>query len=122
MAEVVVQRLIKKVKNELEVGIKYYSVLSALNSWKLTKRQTELLAFTSIRGTITPLAARQEFVKIFKSSMHSLENIKGKLIAKGLIVEDGDMYRVHPAIALDFSKDIILKITIKEDKDVNTKR
>ena len=112
MAEVVVQKLMKEVKTEVEVGIKYYSLLSALNDLKLSKKQIELLAFTAVRGTITPLPAKQEFVKMFRSSIHSLENIKGKLVKRGLIIKDGDMYRVNPVIALDFSKDLILKIRI----------
>jgi hypothetical protein len=120
MAEVVVQKLIKKVKNDIELAIKYYSVLSALNDLKLAKKQIQLLAFTAVRGTITPLPAKQEFVKLFNSSINSLENIKGKLVKRGLLVKDGDMYRVNKLIALDFSKPLVLNMKITHDAGNST--
>lgn len=112
MAELVVQKLRKKVKGDLEMGIKYYSLLSALNNLELSERQIQLLSFTSLRGTITPLAARKEFVKMFNSSLNSVENIKGKLSKRGFIVKIGGMYKVNPDIDLDFSKDVVLQVKL----------
>lgn len=112
MADVIVQEITKMVKTDVEQGMKYYSVLSALNNLELTNRQIQLLAFTAIRGTITPLSARQEFVELFDSSLNSIENIKGKLVRMGLIVKIGEMYKILPSIDLDFKKDIVLKIQL----------
>ena len=117
MGEVVAQKLMREVRTEIDKGIKYYSLLSALNGLNLSERQIQLLAFTAVRGTITPLAARKEFVSMFKSSLNSVENIKGVLVAKGLIVKIGGMHKVLPGIDLDFSKDLSLRIDIKEGKN-----
>lgn len=113
MAEVVAQKLIKQVKTDIEKAIKYYAILSAFNGLNLSERQVQLLAFTSVRGTITPPAAREEFVKMFNSSLNSVENIKKKLVDEGLMVKIGGMYKVLPAIDLGFHKDLILRIELK---------
>lgn len=119
MGELVVQKLMKEVKTEIEMGIKYYSILSALNSLDLSERQLQLLAFTAVRGTITPKPAREEFIKMFGSSKNSLENIKGVLVHMGLLVKIGGMHRVLPSIDLDFSKDMIFQINLKNKENRN---
>jgi hypothetical protein len=113
MGQVVAQKLMKEVKNDIERGIKYYALLSALNNLNLSERQIQLLAFTAVRGTITPLPARKEFVKMFNSSLNSVENIKGILVDKGLIVKKGGMYKVLDTIDLDFSQEMVLQIKLK---------
>ena len=110
---VIVQKLRKEFEVNIEKAIKYYSILSVLNDLNLTVKQIELLAFTSVRGTITPPSARLEFVHMFDSSTASLENIKNKLARLGWLVEIDKMYRVNPRLNLDFSKNIILQINLE---------
>lgn len=110
---VIVQKLRKMVPSDLHKAIKYYSILSVLNDLKLTDKQVEMLAFTSVRGTITPLSARREFVELFNSSMASVENIKGRLVKRGWLVEIDRKYKVNPRISLDFSRDILLQINLQ---------
>lgn len=112
MSEVVVQKLAIHHEKPIDRAIVYYSVISALNNLKLQKREIELLAFTAIRGTITPLPAREEFVKQFGSSLATIENMKSKLVKSHLIIKDGDMYRVNPTIAPKFDNNIVLKIDL----------
>ena len=108
----IVQKLNRKTKDRLEKGIKYFSILSALMGMKLTPKQIELLSFTAFRGTITPLPARQEFVEIFDSSLDSIENLKGQLAKKFLLIKTNGMYRLPPTLELDFSDDIVLQIKL----------
>lgn len=110
--EQVVQKLAKNFERPIDKAIVYYSLISSLNNLKLQKKEIELLAFTGIRGTITPLAAREEFVKQFETSLATIENIKGRLLKRGLLVKDGEMYRVNPSIALQFDKPINLQINL----------
>lgn len=117
MAKVVVQKLMKKVKDETEVAIIYYRLISALNNLKLSAKQIELLAFTAVRGTITPLKARKEFVKLFNSSINSVENLKGKLVKRGLLVKEGGLYKVRKELALDFSGEIWLQLKLMQKDD-----
>lgn len=122
MAEVVAQKLAKTVKTEIDKAIIYYGILSVLNGLGLTKKQIQLLAFTAVRGTITPLAAREEFATMFNSSLNSIENLKSKLVIKGLLVRVGGMHRVFSPIELDFSKNVVLQVKLKtnEGSRVNT--
>ncbi len=110
--EIVAQRIKITYEKSIDKAIAYYSLLSVLNNLKWQQREIQLLAFTSVRGTITPLPAREEFAKQFKSSLNTIENMKSKLYKKGYFVKDGDMYRVHPSIALQFDKPVVLKIDL----------
>lgn len=100
-----IQKIVRNEREMIDIAFKYYSIMSILHNLNLPVRQTQLLAFTAIRGTITPLSAREEFVKMFGSSMNSVENMKGKLFKQGLLVVNGGMYKVNPQILPDFSQD-----------------
>jgi hypothetical protein len=115
--------VLQKIKIEkddvLEKAIKYYSVFFKINDVPITKKEIELLAFASIRGGITSISSREEFVKRFDSSLASLENIKGKLVQKNLIVKIDKKLKVNPLINLDFKKRIILQIDLTENAESN---
>ena len=113
MGEVVAQKFLKEFKTELDKAVKYYTLLVALNNFKLSNRHIQLLAFTAVRGTITPISAREEFVKIFGSSLQSVENLKGYLVQQGLFIKQGEMFKVLPAIDLDFSKEVVIQINLR---------
>lgn len=108
----ILQKIAKEYNTPLERALIYYDVLLSLNNIKLRNKELQLLAFTAVRGTITPLSAREEFVKTFDSSLNSIENMKGILVKKGLMVKDGEMYKVLPSITLDFTKPITLIIKL----------
>jgi hypothetical protein len=110
--KLIVQKLQRKLPSNIEKAIMYYTILSVVNNLKLTDKQVELLAFTSVRGTITSPSARSEFVEMFDSSLQSLENIKNKLKRKGWLVEVDKKYRVNPRVNLDFTRDIVLQINL----------
>lgn len=110
---VIVQKIQKSVESDIEKAIKFYSVIFALNNIKLPQKQLCLLAFTAVRGSITSPAARAEFIKIFGSSLASLENMKQELVKSGLLVKVDRKYKINSQIALDFSKDILLQINLK---------
>lgn len=108
----IIQRLAKQYDDALEKAITYYSLLCTLNGIKLGNREIQLLAFTAVRGTITPKPAREEFAKLFNSSLHTIENAKGVLVKKNLLVKEGEMYRVHPKISLNFNQPLTMIITL----------
>lgn len=113
----IIQRLARQYDEALEKAIAYYSVICTLNGIKLGNREIQLLAFTAVRGTITPKPAREEFAKLFGSSLHTIENAKGVLVKNKLLVKDGDMYRVNPVITLDFNQPLTLVITLNNGDD-----
>lgn len=109
--------LVQKLKFEdddlLNKAIRYYDFLFTIYGRKLPRRELELFAFTAVRGTITPMPARNEFIQRFKSSKASIENIKGKLVKKGLLVIIDKKYKVNPKFQVDFSKDIVVRVDLK---------
>ena len=114
--KVIVQTIQRSVSSDVEKAIKYYSVMFSLNNIRLPQKQLYLLAFTAARGSITSPAARKEFVEAFDSSLASLENMKQELVKAGLLVQIDMKYKVNPQIALDFTRDIVLKINLKGDE------
>lgn len=114
MSNIVLQRLRKNYSSKIDKAITYFSILSALNSLGLTRKQIELLAYTSIRGTISSLSSKEDFVKSFGSSVDSINNMISKLYKKKLLVKHPDgKIKVPKYLMIDFdNSEIVLNITI----------
>lgn len=112
---VIVQKLKRSEPSLMDKAMKYYRILSSINSLKLTERELQLVAFTAIKGNISYPSNRQEFIDTYKSSSPTLYNIVHKLKKMTIFVRDGDKIKVNPAITLDFTKDIILQIALKNE-------
>lgn len=114
MNNIVVQRLKKNYSNRIDKAITYFSILDALNSLSLTKKQIELLAYTSLRGTISSLSSKEDFVKQFGSSVDSINNMISKLYKKKLLIKHKDgKIKIPKSLVLDFdNSEIVLNITI----------
>lgn len=110
--EVVIQKLFRKEDSPMSLAIRYFSIISVLFGLSLAKREIELLAFISLRGTISYASTREEFIQMFNSSKNSVENMKGKLYRKKLLIKVDKKYKINPSFGLDFSKDMILQITL----------
>lgn len=113
--EIEALKIVKKYDKPVYRAIAYYSVLFTLNDIKLTRKELELLAFIAVRGTITPASARDEFIAQFGSSKASIENIKGSLVRKKMLIRKNRMYRINPTLALDFEKRIVLQINLNNN-------
>lgn len=114
---VLVQRLKFEDNSVLSKAIRYYDFLFSIHGKKLPRKELELFAFTAVRGTITPLSAREEFVKKFNSSKPSIENIKGRLVKKGLLVYVDKKYKINPRYNVDFTKDFVIRLDFKLKDD-----
>lgn len=112
-SSVIVQRIMSSSASSLEKAVKYYSIMSVLNNIHLTPREIQLLAFMSLRGTISSRVAKGEFLKLFGSPKASVGNMIWKLTKKGILVrseEEGTV--INPRIKLDFKNTIVLNITL----------
>lgn len=117
-----VQKIIKNYKSDIEVAQKYLGTLLLLNDIPITGRQLEVLSFIAIRGTILTMAARRDCTNMFNISRASLNNTIYDLRKKGLIVK-GSKVKLHPALQLDFTQDIALNIGLfKEEEKVDNTR
>lgn len=105
--QVVVQKIKKVYERPIDIALKYYSILSLLNNLELTDREIQLLAHTATKGTISTIASKNEFIKLFPgSTIATINNLISVLSRRKekLLVKDDRMWRVNPAINLNFSK------------------
>ena len=112
----IVQRLRKELKDDMQVSYRYYSVLSALNELKLTDRELELMSFISVRGSISPAEKREEFCQSYSTTSATVNNMVSKLKKRNLLIKDRGNIVVNPIISLDFSKDVNLDIKILHER------
>jgi hypothetical protein len=108
----IVQRLKKDVYTDIELAIKYYSILSAVNNLHLTEREIQLISFTAIKGNITFANVREEFCKTYNSTSPSINNIISKLKKIGIFIKESGKVKVNPIIVIDFKKDLTLEIKL----------
>lgn len=107
-----IQKLEKATSNRLELAQNYYALISALNSLFLTEREIQLIAFSAVRGSISYATVREDFCSLYNSSFPTINNIVSKLKKTHVLVKIGKQIVVNPRIALDFSKPLILQITL----------
>jgi hypothetical protein len=117
--KIIVQRLKKKVDSDIELAIKYYSILSAINNLHLTEREIQLISFTSIKGNITYANVREEFCKTYNSTSASINNIISKLKKIGVFVKENGKVKVNPVIVIDFKKNVTLDIKLVHEEAIN---
>jgi TATA-box binding protein (TBP) (component of TFIID and TFIIIB) len=115
----IVQRLKKNVYTDIELAIKYYSILSAVNNLHLTEREIQLISFTAIKGNITYANVREEFCKTYNSTSPSINNIISKLKKVGIFIKENGKVKVNPVISIDFTKDLTLDIKLLHEETIN---
>ena len=118
--KIIVQRLKKEVSTDIELAIKYYSILSVINNLNLTEREIQLISFTAIKGNITFANVREEFCKTYNSTSPSINNIISKLKKIGIFIKENGKVKVNPIIVIDFKKDLLLDVKlIHEEASIN---
>jgi TATA-box binding protein (TBP) (component of TFIID and TFIIIB) len=115
----IVQRLKKDVSTDIELAIKYYSILSAVNNLHLTEREIQLISFTAIKGNITYANVREEFCRTYNSTSPSINNIISKLKKIGIFIKENGKVKVNPIISIDFTKDLTLEIKLLHEETIN---
>lgn len=109
---IIVQKLKKIEPDSFLLAEKYYSILSVLNDLKLTHRETQLIAFTAIKGNISYKHLREEFCEKYNTSSPTINNMISKLKKMSVLVKDKSKVKVNPIIILKFNSDIKLDITL----------
>ena len=116
MREATVQKLAFNYADAYDRAFVYFSILSALNSLELQKKEIELLSFVSVRGGVSLDTARDEFCEKYKTTPNVLANLKSKLLKKELIYSVGDIIHITPEIKIDFKLPLILNLVLDEDR------
>ncbi len=117
MSEFLLQTFKKEFSDPMERAVKYYSLLSVWNGLGLSEREVQLLAFTAIKGTISYRSSKQEFSRMFSSSVATVDNMVSKLHTVGLLVKVAGKYKVNEQINLDFERSIVLGFKLINSKN-----
>ncbi len=114
--ETILQKWKQTQENEFSLAEKYYSLLSAMNSLQLTEREIQLVAFTAIKGNISNVNVRAEFISLHKgTSGPTINNIISKLKKKNIFIKENGKVKVNPKIVLDFKNNIIINISLQHE-------
>lgn len=117
----IVQKWVKQVDDPVEMGIKYYTLLSAVNDLGLTARETEILSYTSYRGSIDALQVKKDFCKRFGSTLATVGNLMTKLKKLKYLVRDEERkIVVNKDIDFNFESDFVIKIGLNGRKERNS--
>lgn len=108
----IVQSIKRIEEDNFSLAERYYSIISIINNLKLTQREIQLVAFTSIKGNISYANNMKEFCEKYKSTSHTIYNIISKLKKIGVLIKDGTKIKTNPAICLSFNNDITLEIKL----------
>lgn len=108
-----VQKIVSRPLSAFDRAVKYYSIMAVVNNIPLTKKEIQLLAFIATRGTISAEGAKETFSGEFDSSVFSVNNMIYRLRRKGVLIknDEGQMV-VNPRIVMDFSRALVLNITM----------
>lgn len=110
--KILVKTIKKTFPDKLRAGITWFKFIAAINNIKLAKRELELLAFINYRGTISSTSSKEEFCRVFDSSVGTASNMTAKLLKQKLLVKEKSKVRIHPSLRIDFSQDFVVRFFI----------
>lgn len=114
MSQIIAQKIHKEYSKTIDLAIVYYQILSDLNKLDLSKREIELLAHTAVRGVISSITSKEEYIKKFGSSKATVNNMISKLTRMGLLTKTDSKIEVNKQICPDFSKkNMVLQLNLK---------
>ena len=115
MENVITQRM-KVVGDALKKAERYYNILSAVNDLKLTQKEIQLIAFMSVKGSISLSSVRGEFCREYSTSEPTIYNIISRMKKIGIFTKEDNRVKLNPRIALNFNKNIKLEVVLTNDK------
>lgn len=106
------QKLGASFKDRYALAQRYYELLFCLNSFNVTEREIELIAFTAIKGNISFANVKEEFCKKHKTTLATVNNMISRLKKIGIFIKEEDKMKVLPRIVLNFENDITLEMKL----------
>lgn len=107
----ILQRLKHSYDDSLSLASAYYAILSALNNLRLTEREIQLIAQTSVVSISVP-AVKKQFCEQYNTTPATINNMISKLKKMYILTKMGNKIIVNPAIQLNFDKDVKLEISL----------
>lgn len=95
-----------------EVARKYYAVISALNDLGLTEKELLLVSYSAVHGSVGNQEVRDAFCSEHGSTPATVNNMVSRLRKRGVMVKRNGKVWVAPAIALDFSRNVKMEVSL----------
>jgi hypothetical protein len=106
------QRWKKQCEDKFAIALKYYGLLSILNSLSLTERELQLVAFTAVKGNISYANAREEFCRRYNTTSPTINNMISKLKKLSIFIKENGKIRVNSKLVLNFDNDLKIEIQL----------
>lgn len=113
----------KSFNSEMEFVKLYYTLIFNFYNIKVSQKEVDLVAFSTIKGTLSTPPVREEYLKTFNMSKGSMYNMLSNLQKLSIIVKDEEKkYRVNPNIVIDTTKPVILSLQIEKTNGQTTEQ
>lgn len=107
------KKINKVFDNEFLIARMYYKIQFELNNHHLSLLELNLITYTALRGFITTVASKKEFIEKFKTTPGTVNNIVSKLKRKGILIKEKGKVKVNPFLVEDFSNGVVMVINLK---------
>lgn len=112
MGSFILQKITKKSEDSFALAEMYYSILSVINSLKLTNREIQLLAYSAVKGNLSNANVKEGFKNKYDTSLPTVTNIISRLRKIGVLIKKDRKIIINPVIALDFEQEVHLNIRL----------
>lgn len=113
---ITVIKIRKKLKDRLELAVKYYSIISILNNFNWTEFEIHILAFMAVKGNINAGGVKKNFVEWYtKSSESYLNSVLTGLKRNGFIIKEGRKVILNPSLIVTLEDTMILQLNMSSE-------
>lgn len=111
-------KISKTMKDPYEVAKEYYKILFDLNKVSVSEMQLNLISFTAVRGYITTVPSKRDFINKYNTTAGTVNNLVSKLQRRGILVKNSNKIKLHPSIVVDFSGGLVLSLILNSHESI----
>ena len=108
----IVQKINIVSRDRMDKAKVYYACISSLNGLGMTEREIQLMAYMAVNGSVSNIGTRNGFCKEYDTTPAVVTNLVSSLKKKRMVIKRNKKVMIAPPIALDFSKNVKLEVTI----------
>ena len=102
----------KTFKDEIDLTIKFYTLLNILNNLKLTSLEIKIISYVAVKGNISRGNPREKFVSLLGSTYKSVSKTVAKLTRQGILIKDSRKTIINPSLVFNINGGIALQLNM----------
>ena len=102
----------KTYPSNIELAVKYYSVLNELNSLGWAPLEIKLFAYIACKGSISSGGAKNSFKELFNCHSGTITNLISKLTKEKFLIKEKGKVKLHPQLIQDFTNEFLIQLHI----------